>query len=155
MFGGVITFVRSMPPSCQERLACGEGIRWDDNPSHGEFVITANGVEGGIVYMVSASVRDMIAVDGMATVWLDLAPDRTVKLLEHDLSRPRGKRTVATHLKRYAGITGVKAGLPRGCAERSISRPCSFGRCGEISSADARCSQAAGRSHQYGWWPLV
>lgn len=79
----------------------------------GEFVITVNGVEGGIVYMVSASVRDMIAVDGMATVWLDLAPDRTVKLLEHDLSRPRGKRTVATHLKRYAGITGVKAGLLR------------------------------------------
>lgn len=79
----------------------------------GEFVITVNGVEGGIVYMVSASVRDMIAIGGMATVWLDLAPDRTVKQLEHDLSRPRGKRTVATHLKRCAGITGVKAGLLR------------------------------------------
>ena len=79
----------------------------------GEFVITVNGVEGGIVYMLSASVRDMIAIDGMATVWLDLAPDRTVKQLEHDLSRPRGKRTVATHLKRCAGITGVKAGLLR------------------------------------------
>ena len=79
----------------------------------GECVMTVNGVEGGIVYMVSASVRDMIAVDGTATVWLDLAPDRTVKQLEHDLSRPRGKRTVATHLKRCAGIAGVKAGLLR------------------------------------------
>ena len=79
----------------------------------GEFVITVNGVEGGIVYMVSASVREMIAIGGTATVWLDLAPDRTVKQLEHELSRPRGKRTVATHLKRCAGITGVKAGLLR------------------------------------------
>ena len=86
----------------------------------GEFVITVNGVEGGIVYMVSASVRDMIAIDGMATVWLDLAPDRTVKQLEHDLSRPRGKRTVATHLKRCAGITGVKAGLLREVAPNNV-----------------------------------
>ena len=86
----------------------------------GEFVITVNGVEGGIVYMVSASVRDMIAVGGRATVWLDLAPDRTVKQLEHDLSRPRGKRTVATHLKRYAGITGVKAGLLREVAPNDV-----------------------------------
>ena len=86
----------------------------------GEFVITVNGVEGGIVYMLSASVRDMIAIDGMATVWLDLAPDRTVKQLEHDLSRPRGKRTVATHLKRCAGITGVKAGLLREVAPNDV-----------------------------------
>jgi uncharacterized flavoprotein (TIGR03862 family) len=79
----------------------------------GEFVVTANGVEGGIVYMGSAAVREMIAAEGTATVWLDLTPDRMVKQLTQDLSRPRGKRTVATHLKRCAGITGVKAGLLR------------------------------------------
>lgn len=79
----------------------------------GEFVVTANGVEGGIVYMGSAAVREMIAAEGTATVWLDLAPDRMLKQLTQDLSRPRGKRTVATHLKRCAGITGVKAGLLR------------------------------------------
>ena len=79
----------------------------------GEFVITANGVEGGIVYMGSAPVREVMAVEGTATVWLDLAPDRTLKQLSQDLLRPRGKRTVATQLKRYAGIAGVKAGLLR------------------------------------------
>ena len=79
----------------------------------GEFVITANGVEGGIMYMVSAIVRDAITAEGMATLRLDLAPDRPLKQLATDLSRPRGKRTVATHLKRCAGITGVKAGLLR------------------------------------------
>ncbi len=79
----------------------------------GEFVVTANGLEGGIVYMGSAAVREMIAAEGTATVWLDLTPDRMLKQLTQDLSRPRGKRTVATHLKRCAGITGVKAGLLR------------------------------------------
>ena len=79
----------------------------------GEFVITEHGVEGGVVYLVSAHVRDVIASDGRATVWLDLAPDRTLKQLTQDLSRPRGKRTVAAHLKRCAGLMGVKAGLLR------------------------------------------
>jgi len=77
----------------------------------GEFVITANGVEGGIIYTVSASIRDVIAAKGTATVWLDLVPDRTLQRLTADLSEPRGKRTTATHLKRRAGIAGVKAGL--------------------------------------------
>jgi uncharacterized flavoprotein (TIGR03862 family) len=79
----------------------------------GEFVVTVNGVEGGIVYMGSAPVREVIAEEGLATVYLDLAPDRTLSQLEQALSRPRGKRTIATHLKRCAGIAGVKAGLLR------------------------------------------
>ena len=79
----------------------------------GEFVITANGVEGGIIYVISAPVRDVIAAKGTATLWLDLVPDRSLKRLTQDLSKPRGKRTVATHLKRWAGIAGVKVGLLR------------------------------------------
>lgn len=79
----------------------------------GEFVMTTTGMEGGIVYLVSSAVREVIAKDGTATVWLDLVPDRTLTQLERSLSRPRGKRTVATHLKRCAGIAGVKAGLLR------------------------------------------
>ncbi|QPD04168.1 MAG: NAD(FAD)-utilizing dehydrogenase [Candidatus Nitrospira kreftii] len=77
----------------------------------GEFVITANGVEGGVIYMVSAAARDGIAAEGVTTLWLDLLPDRPLQQLVQDLSKPRSKRTVATHLKRCAGIMGVKAGL--------------------------------------------
>jgi hypothetical protein len=79
----------------------------------GEFIVTADGVEGGIIYMVSAHARDAIAVEGTATLWLDLVPDRSLQQLTDDLSRPRGKRTIATHLQRRAGISGVKAGLLR------------------------------------------
>ena len=79
----------------------------------GEFVITETGVEGGVMYTVSASLRDEILAKGKATLHLDLAPDRDVPRLTHDLSRPRGKRTMATHLQRQAHIEGVKAGLLR------------------------------------------
>ncbi|NGZ60477.1 MAG: aminoacetone oxidase family FAD-binding enzyme, partial [Nitrospira sp. LK265] len=79
----------------------------------GEFVITETGVEGGIIYTVSSHVRDAIEQTGTATVSLDLVPDRPLMRLTQDLSKPRGKRTIATHLKRRAGIMGVKAGLLR------------------------------------------
>lgn len=79
----------------------------------GEFVITESGVEGGVIYAVSAGLRDVIAAKGVATLRLDLAPDREVRRLIKDLSRPRGKHTMATQLERRAGIAGVKAGLLR------------------------------------------
>ncbi len=86
----------------------------------GEFVITANGVEGGIIYMVSAYARDTIATEGTATLWLDLVPDRSLQQLTHDLSKSRGKRTMATHLKRCAGVAGVKAGLLREVVSKDV-----------------------------------
>ena len=79
----------------------------------GEFVITETGIEGGVIYGVSAELRGVIAEKGVATIRLDLSPDRDVKRLIKDLSQPRGKRTMATHLERRAGIAGVKAGLLR------------------------------------------
>jgi uncharacterized flavoprotein (TIGR03862 family) len=79
----------------------------------GEFVITETGLEGGLIYAVSAQLRDVLQTKGTATLRLDLSPDRDVKRLIKDLSQPKGKRTMATHLERRAGIAGVKAGLLR------------------------------------------
>jgi uncharacterized flavoprotein (TIGR03862 family) len=79
----------------------------------GEFVITETGIEGGVVYWVSSYLRDEIAAHGHATLLLDLAPDRDVTTLIKDLAQSRGKRTMATHLRRRAHIEGVKAGLLR------------------------------------------
>lgn len=86
----------------------GEEIR-----RQGEFVITETGVEGGVIYAVSAALREQIAAKGAGTLRLDLAPDRDVRRLVEELSRPRGKRTIATHLQRRAHIEGAKAGLLR------------------------------------------
>jgi uncharacterized flavoprotein (TIGR03862 family) len=79
----------------------------------GEFVVSASGVEGSAIYALSAPIRDTIADNGFATLLLDLTPDRAIERLAADLSRPRGKRSMATHLRRVAGLTGVKAGLLR------------------------------------------
>jgi uncharacterized flavoprotein (TIGR03862 family) len=86
----------------------------------GEFVITETGVEGGVIYTVSSQVRDTIEKMGRATVFLDLVPDRSLQQLTEDLSRPRSKRTVATHLQRCAGVAGVKAGLLREVVSKDV-----------------------------------
>lgn len=79
----------------------------------GEFNITANGIEGGLIYALSAPLRDALALDGRATLLLDLVPGRSLERLTADLTRPRGRDSLANHLRRRAGIEGVKAGLLR------------------------------------------
>jgi predicted flavoprotein YhiN len=86
----------------------------------GEFVVTETGVEGGVIYTVSSHVRDAIATEGTASLRLDLAPDRSLQQLTKDLSKPRGKRTLATHLTRCAGVAGVKAGLLREVVSKDV-----------------------------------
>ncbi len=78
----------------------------------GEFIATTNGVEGSLIYALSAHLRDEIAAKGTAVMHLDLAPGRELQRLVAELSRPRGSRSMANHLRR-AGIEGVKAGLLR------------------------------------------
>lgn len=79
----------------------------------GEFVITETGVEGGVIYAVAPYLREEIQATGRGTLRLDLAPDRELPRLIKDLSQPRGKKTMATHLQRRAHIEGVKSGLLR------------------------------------------
>ncbi|MFC3651214.1 TIGR03862 family flavoprotein [Dyella humi] len=77
----------------------------------GECVITETGIEGSLIYALSASLRDAIAAQGHATLELDLAPDRSLDRLRHDLAKPRGSRTFSEHLRRQAGLAGVKTAL--------------------------------------------
>ena len=57
--------------------------------------------------------RDEIYASGKAIMYLDLKPDRTREWLVDKLSRPRGKRSLASYLEKTLGIFGVKAGLLR------------------------------------------
>ena len=77
----------------------------------GECVITETGIEGSLIYALSAHLRDAIAMQGEALLQLDLAPDRSLDRLRQDLAKPRGSRTISEHLRRHAGITGVKTAL--------------------------------------------
>lgn len=77
----------------------------------GEFVITGTGIEGSLVYALSARLRDAIAARGEARIELDLAPGRGAERLLAELSRPRKGRTLSEFLRRNAGLQGVQAGL--------------------------------------------
>jgi uncharacterized flavoprotein (TIGR03862 family) len=82
----------------------------------GEFLITADGVEGNLIYALSAPLRDGIEASGGATLHIDLVPERELQRLTNDLAHPRGRDSLANHLRRRAGISGVKAALLYECA---------------------------------------
>lgn len=82
-------------------------------PRKGEFVLTATGIEGSLVYALSARIREAINRDGAATVLLDLLPDRSQAQIADALARPRGSQSMAKHLHRQLKLDGVKAGLLR------------------------------------------
>lgn len=84
----------------------------------GEFVISAGGIEGSLVYALSAPIRDRIERDGEAIVHLDLLPDHDAQRVLAAVSHPRGSRSLSSHLQSRLGITGVKAGLLRECLSK-------------------------------------
>ena len=77
----------------------------------GEFVITAAGVEGSLIYAASAGIRDAIASGGHALVTLDLLAQRPAESVRDALASPRGSRSLSTHLKSKLGLEGVRAAL--------------------------------------------
>ena len=95
-------------------------LHWDDRTSgqpsqpryqRGEFVITSHGVEGSLVYAASAALRTTLQAQGPVTVHVDLLPDRTLEFVVAEVTRPRGTRSLSTHLKSRLGLEGVKVAL--------------------------------------------
>lgn len=84
----------------------------------GEFVISETGIEGSLIYALSAPLRDRLARDGQAQLRLDLLPDRDAAWVAAEVARPRGARSWSSHLQSRLGIAGVKAGLLRECLSR-------------------------------------
>ncbi|MGN8079115.1 TIGR03862 family flavoprotein [Variovorax sp. 22077] len=77
----------------------------------GEFVATATGIEGSLIYAASALLRDEIAEKGSATLLLDLLPVRSAEQVLAAVKHPRGARSLSSHLKSRLGLEGIKAGV--------------------------------------------
>ena len=77
----------------------------------GEFVATASGVEGSLIYAASSLLRDEIAGQGSATFLLDLLPEKSADQVLKEVSHPRGSRSLSSHLKSRLGIEGIKSAL--------------------------------------------
>ena len=87
-------------------------------PRLGECVITDNGVEGSLIYALSAQIREEINQQGVSTVLIDLLPGKTLSAIQTALAKPRGSRSMSKHLHSQLGIDGVKAALLRELAPR-------------------------------------
>ena len=85
----------------------------------GECVVTATGIEGSLIYALSATLREAIEHDGEAILHLDLVPGREEERLRRDLGKPRGTRSLSDHLRREAGVSGVRAALLYEVMERA------------------------------------
>ncbi len=79
----------------------------------GEFVITENGLEGGVIYSLSALLREEIYKLGSVTLYVDLLPNLTANDLIHKFSKGKGKSSMANYLRKTIGMEGVKSALLR------------------------------------------
>jgi len=81
----------------------------------GECIITDTGIEGGLIYALSAPLRDAITPSTPATLYLDLLPDWLPARVLSELQHPRGARSMSSHLQSRLKLKGAKAALLREC----------------------------------------
>lgn len=77
----------------------------------GEIMITAQGIEGGAVYALSAAIRESINQSGSATLHIDLRPGVSLDELAKRLADGRGSQSFSTYLKKAAGLSPLAASL--------------------------------------------
>jgi len=86
-------------------------VQGQTHRQQGEFVLTATGIEGSLVYAMSSRIRDLIDRDGQATVHVDLLPSHTADKVMAEVARPRGPRSLSTHLKSCLNLQGLKMAM--------------------------------------------
>jgi uncharacterized flavoprotein (TIGR03862 family) len=86
-------------------------LSFSSTTTRGEAMITAQGIEGGAVYALSAALRDAIATQGRATLHIDLRPDIDRDALAQRINARPGAVTLSNHLRRAAGLPPVAIAL--------------------------------------------
>lgn len=79
----------------------------------GEALISEQGIEGGAVYALSADIRKEIDQAGTATLHLDMRPDFDLETLTAKLTKPRGKQSFPSWLRKAAGLGKPQIALLR------------------------------------------
>jgi uncharacterized flavoprotein (TIGR03862 family) len=77
----------------------------------GEVMIDEKGVEGGLIYAFSRSIRDEIDRSAQATILLDLRPGLSLSDLSARLDKPRGRDSFSNYLRKTTGLPPVAIGL--------------------------------------------
>lgn len=93
----------------------------------GEAILTHDGLEGSLIYALSAALREQLEAEGTANLTLDLAPDHSLAQLQQALSQPRKGQSLSNLLRKKAGLDGVKVALLHEClGKQVITNPASL-----------------------------
>ena len=84
----------------------------------GECIVSADGVEGSLIYALSAPLRELIEHQGQAELQLDLAPDRSLEQLSSLLAQPRKGQSLSSVLRKRAGLDQLKVALLHECLSK-------------------------------------
>ena len=87
--------------------------------ARGEAIVTRAGIEGGVVYALSAELREAILRDGKAMPTIALRPDISPDELMTKLSTPKGKQSLSNFLRKAASLSPVAIGLLQEAAKAS------------------------------------
>jgi uncharacterized flavoprotein (TIGR03862 family) len=103
-------------------------LRFEGATVRGEAIITADGIEGGAVYALSAGLRDAIEETGSALLHIDLRPDLSPDALLRKLEVPRKGQSASTFLRKSAGLSPVGIALLREASPALPSEPQALAR---------------------------
>ncbi|WP_248320645.1 MULTISPECIES: TIGR03862 family flavoprotein [unclassified Caballeronia] len=83
----------------------------------GECLLTEHGIEGSLIYALSAQIRDRLMEQGDAgaRILVDLLPQLSAGRVRDEVRHPRGARSLSSHLQSRLHLAGAKAGLLREC----------------------------------------
>lgn len=87
----------------------------------GEMMVTEKGIEGGVLYALSAPVRDEIAKNGSAGLVLDLRPGLSQDELTRRMGTPRGTLSFSNFLRKVGGLSPVAVALVREAGGKDVS----------------------------------
>ena len=110
-------FVADLSPGFAARFAGiplkAVALGFGDVSVRGEVLLTARGLEGGVVYALSARLRDAIDADGEARVSIDLRPDRSVAEIAARLARQGRKASLSNRLRKALSLSPAAIALVR------------------------------------------
>ncbi|WP_343223987.1 TIGR03862 family flavoprotein [Oceanobacter mangrovi] len=102
-------------------LTDNQGQRWQKT---GEFVISAYGLEGSLIYALSRPMRELLQAGKPVNLLLDWLPHTSLKELEQKLSQPRGKLSFSNWLRKKLKLPAVANSLLRDCLpELDLNNP--------------------------------